>query len=303
MAGRLPKQNKPILTKTLRQLFAVISAIDRRDPWPFKIISSRKKRRILRTFQDSCAPFLSGTVEMDGLVLEIPRSQYYRYVFQDHEPGTKQTIKRAVHPGMTVIDVGANIGYFSLLLAKLVGPQGKVYAVEPSKGNLDYLQKNVKLNKMSNIQIIPFAAGARSESRKLYIHAAGSQNSFYARGGNIDAEQVEIVSLNRVITEQVHFAKIDVEGHEIEVLKGMNRILQATPEIRLIIEWNSKTLQRAGRLPQALPEFLLQRGFVLSIIDDRTGVLRNIAETNRLQWPELLSKSQHVNLFAERRKN
>ena len=83
-----------------------------------------------------------------------------QYVFRQYEPLTRKTFVKSLKPGMTVLDVGAHIGYFALLFAsKLVGPKGRVSAIEPSQDNLEFLTANVANNGIRNIEVYPVAAG------------------------------------------------------------------------------------------------------------------------------------------------
>jgi FkbM family methyltransferase len=135
-----------------------------------------------------------------------------------------------VNPGDTVIDVGAHIGSFSIKAAKETGPAGTVVAVEPSSENFKLLERNIGMNGFSNVRLLNAAGGDHIGSDKLRISQRRGGNSFFNQGfKEVDVEQVEIKTLDSVVESlklgRVDFLKIDVEGSELNVLKGANKLL------------------------------------------------------------------------------
>jgi FkbM family methyltransferase len=148
-------------------------------------------------------------------------------------------------PGDTVVDVGAHIGLYSLIAAKRVGPSGKVIAIEPDPENCNLLQRNIELNKLTNVTI--FKRAAFSSSSKLKLYLPGKERGF---------TKLSTIMANRAVTEnfleidattldhlmlmqgmsQVNWIKIDVEGAELEVLKGATVTLSVSKDIALLIE-------------------------------------------------------------------
>jgi FkbM family methyltransferase len=137
-----------------------------------------------------------------------------------------------VRAGMTVFDVGANVGYYTILASRLVGPTGRVAAFEPLIRNLSYLHRHTELNRADNVQILPFAVSNRSGVAKF---SAGNVSAM----GKIDEAGeilVPTISLDEAvkllgITPQI--IKIDVEGAEFDVLKGSKDVLSASPTVFL----------------------------------------------------------------------
>lgn len=152
-----------------------------------------------------------------------------------------QAIMSFVKPGMVCIDVGANYGYFTLLLAELVGERGSVAAYEPQRSVVEKLQANIELN--------GFAARARAERRAVSYDCmegslftdsrwlgSASLNDFGAEA----QEKVPVVSLDRDFFGReapVDFVKIDVQGEEMQVLRGMQGILARSPKIAIAMEF------------------------------------------------------------------
>lgn len=248
---------------------------------PISVVFPTIKRLLLHKDPNLSRRFL--LISHDDLTLAVPADLVSNYVLKDKEPLTQQLLKGTLVPGAVVVDIGANIGYYTLMMAKLVGSGGKVYAIEPGQDNLQFLRRNVEKSGFSNVEILPHAAGARRQIRSLYLHKTSARHSLYPSRkpdnvGTCEIQDVEEIPLDEVIEHRVDIVKIDVEGAEIDVLKGMKRILQSNPEIQLFIEWNPLALEMAGHRAESLPEFLLALGFELSVIDDRTRSLLAVEE-------------------------
>ncbi len=294
-----------LLYRALRKAWSVVNNLDRVDAgrvWPLSMLSARTKKTLVRKFFKLFTPFLSPT-KVDGLVLDMP--YVIKYGLKGVEDDTKRVMESCIRPGMVVIDVGANIGYLSLLAAKFVGPEGKVYALEPGRKNLESLRKNIENNGFGNIEVLPCAAGATSGPREFHLYGAGNLDSFYVRPDLSAPETVTVdtVRLDDVVKCKVDFVKIDVEGAEIEVLRGMDNILASNEEIRLIIELNPICLQSAGHLPEELPKFLIEKGFSIFILDKTTKTPVDMDEIDSmLKNDSLKSLGGYANIFAERTK-
>lgn len=138
--------------------------------------------------------------------------------------------------GDIVVDVGAHIGAFSVKAAKIVGKKGKVVAIEPEVNNLSFLRRNIEANELRNVTIVPIGIWSGRGELKLNLSTYRTgQHSFYRDRcyGTKDAgefEEVEVDTLDNMLRElgvkKVDFIKIDVEGAEIEVLKGMDEALR-----------------------------------------------------------------------------
>lgn len=152
------------------------------------------------------------------------------------EPKTTKFIKDNLRSGDTFIDVGASVGYYTLLASKLVGPKGKVYAFEPAKDNLDILKKNIEINGLENIVVYPLALASSSGKTKLYKGKAPGQNSLIGEGEYEEIESVVFDEFNKEKKLIPNMIKIDVEKTELYVLKGMLNLLETDKELTIIIE-------------------------------------------------------------------
>ncbi|GAB4500986.1 MAG: hypothetical protein Fur0035_05270 [Anaerolineales bacterium] len=160
-----------------------------------------------------------------------------------YEPELQAAIRDLIAPGATVYDVGANIGYVSLLLAKRVGPAGRVFAFEPLPANLERIRQNVALNQLNNVTVVPAAVTDQNGEVTFYVHdsvgmgkaagSAGRSNSVYR------AEiRVAALSLDEFIFGQGNpppqVVKMDIEGGEVLALPGMKRALETHHPLMLL---------------------------------------------------------------------
>lgn len=264
----------------LRRLFAGIQALDRAD-WPvFRLVPAAWKRRLVRALFRSADSVLrrGEPVELDGLRWSLPESMRSTFVLQRHEPGVRRVLERLLRPGMVVADVGANIGYHTVFAARLVQPEGKVFAIEPDESNLAHLRENLRLNAIdsSTVEILSVAAGATHRRRSFHRRPDPGHHGFHPHPVETTLEVIEVEErpLDELIEGRVDLVKIDVEAGELEVLEGMERILRENPEVRLIVEWNPPLMLAAGLQPAALPEHLTTLGFELTVIQGPAEELR-----------------------------
>ena len=121
---------------------------------------------------------------------------------------------------MNVVDVGANVGYYTLMFVQVVGTAGHIIAIEPSPENLPELKLNIERNKLRNVEIIPKAVG---DTQKVVALRSGI-NSGVVRDDTA-SYSVEQDLIDNIITEPIDFMKIDIEGYEGFALEGAQRIL------------------------------------------------------------------------------
>lgn len=153
-----------------------------------------------------------------------------------YEPELAEAVREFVRPGMTVYDVGANIGYVSLLLAQAAGPTGRIFAFEALPANAERIRRNIELNHLAGrIQLVPQAVADRSAELTFYVHQSVGMGKVAGSAGRpaeqYQAEiQVQSLSLDEFVYQQRNPApqiiKMDIEGGEVLALPGMKRILQ-----------------------------------------------------------------------------
>lgn len=211
-----------------------------------------------------------------------------------HDPWPElEWIKQSgIRPGDVVVDCGANHGFSTVLFSRWTGPAGRVVAIEPLPHNVEILQRNLELNGSRNVTVHPIAAGSESGTITISTHP----NAAVLRDGPSAAAgiQVPVRTLDETVPDaHVDFLKIDVEGFELNVLRGAQRLLACRP--RLAIELHVFTY--ADKVRELTEIFaLLPSGQTTSIQSAVDGpVVRFDAAAHS---PEALAQLEVVHLFT-----
>lgn len=218
-------------------------------------------------FDQGAALFLNKTLlNGAGMRLDVSeKTQRLIFATDIYESNIAKFVTRTLEEGNVFVDIGANVGYYTLLASKEVGVSGRVLACEPERENFKLLQENVQLNKYSSVTCVPFALGPTDGEVTLYINplnrGGNSINSFseYKTGSHVvsrtDAlekygremltQKVRMRSVDSLCTEfnltEVHIMKIDVEGFEASVIEGAHRTLQKHVVQYLLCETGPET--------------------------------------------------------------
>jgi FkbM family methyltransferase len=198
-----------------------------------------------------------------------------------YEPEVAWVMMRALRPGDKVVDVGACVGFFTLLASQLVGPTGEVVAVEPGLDNLPKLKANIALNlfptehgsgkPISNVSIVEQPLFARAESVLFYYnqdssggHALWPPENWLE---NVKTKAATVTTgmdattLNRITPSPCRLIKIDVEGAEERVLQGGNNVLAVQHPPFIIAEVNQFGLQQMMCSPDSLRAYMRVQGY------------------------------------------
>lgn len=193
-----------------------------------------------------------------------------------HEPGVQMLLKRAVKPGDVVIDVGAHIGLIGVELARHVGEKGHVILVEPNPRSAEAARRTLVSNGFCDRFSLHVLAGGAKVGRASYFFGSNSMlGSLAAQDGpQIGALDVQVVPLDDIVTpgQVISLVKIDAEGWENEVAKGMARVCRDSPDILVIAEFAASHLARTGVSPEDWFEDFASHGLSdVALIDDHTG--------------------------------
>lgn len=186
------------------------------------------------------------------------------------ERGTTRLFEDIIQKGMVVLDVGANIGYFTLIAAKLVGEEGKVFAFEPEPYNFDLLVRNLKLNGYHNVTPAQKAISDKNGRATLFLdrtqwdqHSLSRRNVTNFSGNSIEVDVQTLDDFLKDFGHRVDFAKIDVQGAELAVIQGMRHIIESNKNLKLVVEFNPEGLRRFGSSPEEFLNRLTGYGFKL----------------------------------------
>jgi FkbM family methyltransferase len=188
--------------------------------------------------------------------------------------------RQLVGKNMVVVDIGANIGYYTLLAAKLVGDKGKVYAFEPEPQNYDMLLRNIELNGYKNIVPVNKAAFTRSGKLTFVLSKDCAEHSLYRSGGDAGTITVDAISMDEFFKGKEHpvdIIKMDVEGAEMAVLLGMTDIIARNENLKLFSEFFPPLLQRSGFSPREYWDKLKNCGFkFIYLMNEQTQKLEQV---------------------------
>jgi FkbM family methyltransferase len=256
------------------------------------VLEQKKRKNILSkiAFIDLMAKF----VGKGSMIVEVPKYGYKSYCrtwsrFNDlaimtaHEDDLLQLFRPI--KGDTVVDVGAYLGRYTLTSSNLVGENGKVIAIEGDPSHYEMLDKNLKLNKVSNVTAISCMVGSKdmhlfvgSEDNYLTVSAKDTYNNYQddsykefdetgrAKIGNtiVNLNTLDDLLIKEHGISEVNWMKIDVEGAELEVLKGAHNILSNSKRIKLLIE-----IHDVNKLYKPIVEILDSHNF--KIIFEKDG--------------------------------
>lgn len=189
----------------------------------------------------------------------------------NYEPVETYLIRKLVKPGDSVVDVGANIGYFTLIMAQIVGGDGKVLAFEPDKKLFNILTKNIENNGYRNVVLFNKGLSDQNSTSFLYLDKYYSlDNRIYSSASSAEKVEITLVKLDDLISEyspQVDLIKIDIQGAEGLAFRGMGNIIRTNPTIKIITEFWPCSLQKVGTEPDEFLKFLSAEGFSFFDID------------------------------------
>jgi FkbM family methyltransferase len=229
----------------------------------------------------------------DGFIMAFPAEEWrlpaYQILAGPLEPGLVKAMKAAIHEGMTVVDIGANVGTYTLLALRAIGVSGKVYTYEPTPRTFAILKDNVQINGfLETGRIIlrqkAVTDGSSAKSRFFIWRDSLSHNSLYPEQ-EASSEQVEVIEVDSVSLDEdlgraqkVDVVKIDAEGAEPAILRGMRAIISNNPSITIFIEFAPIHLTRANLPLGPYLEEIRGYGFEILAVDEPTGELKPITD-------------------------
>jgi FkbM family methyltransferase len=176
-------------------------------------------------------------------------------------------LQGVVRPGMHALDVGANVGYYTALLAQLVGPDGRVVACEPDPHNCSLLRRTVAENGFTNVEVLDAAVSHRVGRATLYqdqaahgVHSLGQRNIVNAGSGRVDVATVTIDALIAGRGHGFDLIKLDAQGAEGRILAAAGQLL-AQPHALVLIEIWPHGLATFGDTVESIVEPFVQQGF------------------------------------------
>ena len=190
-----------------------------------------------------------------------------------YDPHETELVRSLLAPGMVFVDIGANIGYYSLLAARCVGPEGTVYAFEPVPANVELLRRSAAANGYAHVQAFAKAVSDRQGAIRLFVDGSNFGNASIDEANvpdGVGAIEVPTVTLDDFFAsrpdEAPQFIKIDAQGAEGRILDGADRVLRGGA-MKILLEFWPFGLKNAGADPPAVLERLRDYRFGCTVID------------------------------------
>jgi FkbM family methyltransferase len=196
-------------------------------------------------------------------------------------------------PGETVIDVGAHIGYFTLFLAELVGSRGHVYCFEPDPRAMNFLKTSITASRMDWIEVSPLALAQGRGTIDFYLAKGLGSSSAIKSFQQVNASRamVSTISLDELVDEgrvtgTIRLIKIDIEGFELEAIRGMVKVLKIHRPI-MVIEVNNEMLEARGETPAGLLELVASLDYkIAALMKSRRGKYKESVLTRFIKKAE-----------------
>lgn len=266
---------KKLFFSVFQKITLILSWHDLGNRFPIEIVWSR----IFGFLHPRLHP---PVMQVDGHTIYLDSIDSHRLsIYGTYEPFETNIMKKLINPGDVVIDIGANIGYYTLIFARLVGEKGKVFAFEPDPTNFSILQKNIAANSYNNVVLIQKAVSSRSGKNRLYLCSTNlGDHRSYDPHNNWKSIEIDSVSLDDYFKDykgKIHFIKMDVQGAEGQVLMGMKNLVKKNKNLTIVSEFWPLGLKVAGVSAEQYFEILMRHGYKYYQIDEKKKLLEPIS--------------------------
>lgn len=265
---------KQMLTGAYRSALKVAGGRGLGRVYPFSAFNAWLNTRALPQLKTDEAMVHGHTMRLDA------RDSLGLSIWGTWEPFETELIQTLVQPGDVVVDVGANIGYYTLLLARRVGAQGRVFAFEPAPENFAILQENVARNGYQNVVLEQKALADTNGFAMLALsntnHGDHRLQNSSAANETVTVETTTLDAYLGEVAQNVTLVKMDVQGAEMRVLRGMKNLLARQSPLTLVLEFFPAALEQMGEEPREMLELLRANNFVLQEIIEKPRELRAV---------------------------
>ena len=256
--------------------------------------SFRVARYIRRYFLKIISKYKTNYVEIEGRKMFLDENDSLKLSLYPYVEEQTNFFKKNIKEGDVVLDLGANIGYFTCLFAQLVGEKGKVFSFEPEPNNFKLLQKNVEVNGYKNVILEQKAVSNIKSKIKMYISNSPKDHRIYPTEDNQESIEIECITLDEFFKDynkKIDFIKSNIQGADYAAFKGMKSTFEKSKSnIVMAIEFNPAMIKEFGSGDSE--EFLDQ-------------LLDNNFKLHDLRWQEKIipiSKEKMMKLYTEENK-
>jgi FkbM family methyltransferase len=247
---------------------------------------------------------IRSNADQYDMKLSLDLNQFSQKIMWDYlsngklyEPETSQLVERVLKEEDCFVDIGAHIGYFSLLAAKIVGDHGTVFSFEPEKKNYDHLKQNIAMNDLTNIKTFNIALSSDDKEGELFVNSDNdgghalwdvSKHPFNKNSRHAHVKQaVTIATLDSIIQsesiDRIHLIKIDTEGTEHNILQGSLNTIKRCKVPYIICEINRFGLKQMGTSETRLREFMKELGYETYLIRQEEPKLLRLSPGDQVE--------------------
>lgn len=254
----------------------------------------RVARYIRRYFLKLISKYKINYVEIEGRKMFLDENDSLKLSLYPYVEEQTNFFKKNIKEGDVVLDLGANIGYFTCLFAQLVGEKGKVFSFEPEPNNFKLLQRNVEVNGYKNVVLEQKAVSNVKSKIKMYISNSPKDHRIYPTEDNQESIEIECITLDEYFKDsnkKIDFIKSNIQGADYAAFKGMKLTFEKSKSnIVMAIEFNPAMIKEFGSgNAEEFLDFLLVEKFKL----------------HDLRWHEKIipiTKDKMMNLYNEENK-
>lgn len=270
-----------------------------------KHLENRKFKKIKNK---SCDGFVIKNIHNNKMLLDISDMGISKELVLTgwHEKNSSKFIQKEIKEGMSIVEIGANIGYYTLIEANIIGKNGHIYAFEPNLKNMQNLKTNIHLNSYEDmVSFYPFAIGGENTTADFYVADFGNLSTFAKREDNLcdyKIQKTKVVKLDDILRgKKIDYFRMDVEGYETEVIKGMHEILssQEAP-YGMFIEVHSELLHKLNSTAKEFINKLSGYGYDVKKSFYRGKLDISVENTQDLLSHELLEKGYWETFFYKK---
>jgi len=232
-----------------------------------RLIKNRLYKKYRRTLNNYViSHYKASYVELDVGKMYLDEKDSCQLSLRKYPQMELNFLKSQIQKGDTVVELGANIGFHTLYLRKLIGDTGKLFSFEPLPELFEILKKNVKINGYQNITIEQKAVSNKTGKSRLYLSYETTDNRIYDSYDGRDSIEIETITLDDYFQNfdgKIDFVYSDVQGADYAAVQGMSSIIEKLPNIKILAEFSPFMLEKFDSKPSDFLQILLDKGFNL----------------------------------------
>lgn len=195
--------------------------------------------------------------------MNLDKNDSLRLSLIGQDKGKEKFLKKYIKEGDIVLDLGANIGYFTCMFAQRVGKNGKVFAFEPEEYNFGILEKNIKENNFVNTILEKKAVSNKKGIVKMYLSESTVDHRIYDSFEDKEHVNVETIILDEYFknNEEINFVKSNIQGSDFAAIMGMTKIIDRSKNLKIMTEFDPGMISGFGMEPSEFIDFLIGKKF------------------------------------------